>query len=74
MKNMKSSLIGPFVDDKNLCLVVSATTHVILKDFKYFSYLKKQTTNVNSICDSAKLIEGFERTDIILPRGNKICN
>ena len=41
MKNMKLFMLGPFVDDKNLCLVDSATTHTLLKDLKYFSCLKK---------------------------------
>ena len=34
VKNVELSLIGPFVDDKTLCLVDSATTHTILKDLK----------------------------------------
>ena len=42
MKNMELFLIGPFVDDKNLCLVDSVTTHTIHKDLKYFSSLKKK--------------------------------
>ena len=71
MKNMEISLIGPFVDDKNLCLVDSATTRTILKDLKYFSYLRIQITNVSTICGSASFIEGFKRAYITLPRRTK---
>ena len=42
-----------------------------LKDLKYFSYLKKQTTNVNTICGGAKLIKYSEIAYIILLRGTK---
>ena len=59
MKNMEFSLIKPFVDDKNLFLPDNVMMHTnILTDLKYFSYLKMQTTNVNTIYSSAKLIEG----------------
>ena len=71
MKNIELSLIGPFVDDNNLCLVNNAITHTILKDLKYISCSKKQTINVNTIYGSAKLIEGFGIAHIIFPRGIK---
>ena len=71
MKNMEISMIGPYINDKNLCLVDSATTHTILKDLKYFSYLRMQISNVSIICGSASLIEGFERAYITLPRRTK---
>ena len=69
MKNIELSLIRYFVDDKNMCLVDSATMHTILTDLKYFSYLKKQTANVSTICGSAKLIEDSRKAHIISPRG-----
>ena len=68
MKNMKLFMIGPFIDDKNLCLVESAAMHTIHKEVKYFSCLKKKKINVNTICGNEKLIEGFEIVHIILPR------
>ena len=71
MNNMKLSLIRPFVDDKSLCLIDNATTLIILKDLKYLSCFKKQTTNVNTIYGNTKLIEGFGIAHIILPRGTK---
>ena len=41
MKNMELSLKKPFSDDANVCLIDSATTHTILKNLTYFSYLKR---------------------------------
>ena len=70
-EHMKLSLIRHFVDDKSLCLIDSATTLIILKDLKYLPCFKKQTTNVNTIYGNTKLIEGFGRAHIILPRGTK---
>ena len=72
MKNMELSLKKPFVDDANVCLIDSATTHTILKILTYFSYLKRKTTSVSTICGNAKLIEGFGRAHIILPKGTKL--
>ena len=72
MKNMELSLKKPFADDANVCLIDSATTHTILKILTYFSYLKRQTTSVSTICGNAKLIEGSEIAHIILPKGTKL--
>ena len=72
MKNMELSLKKPFSDDANICLIDSATTHTILKNLTYFSYLKRQTTSVSTICGNAKLIEGSGRAHIILPKGTKL--
>ena len=72
MKNMELSLKKPFADDANVCLIDSATTHTILKNLTYFSYLKRQTTSVSTICGNAKLIEGSGRAHIILPKGTKL--
>ena len=72
MKNMELSLKKPFADDANVCLIDSATTHTILKNLTYFSYLKRQTASVSTICGNAKLIEGSGRAHIILPKGTKL--
>ena len=48
---------------------IHATMHTILKDLKYFSYLKMQTRNMSTIYGSAKLIEGSRRAHILLPKG-----
>ena len=71
-KNIELSLKKPFADDANVCLIDSETTHTILKNLTYFSYLKRQTTSVSTICGNAKLFEGSGIAHIILPKGAKL--
>ncbi|KAB2051067.1 hypothetical protein ES319_A12G030600v1 [Gossypium barbadense] len=54
-----------------MCLADSATIHRILKDKKYFSHLTISNAHVNTISGNSKLIEGFERAIILLPKGTK---
>jgi len=53
----------------DMCLADSATTHTILKDKKYFSYLVKRETDVSIISKSSKIIECSERVNVILCGG-----
>ena len=46
--------------------------HTILRDKKYFSNLSLVRFNVNTILGLVDLIQGFERTTIILPSETKI--
>ena len=46
--------------------------HTILCDKKYFSNLLLVKFNVNTILGPIYLIQGFEKTTIILPSGTKI--
>ena len=55
---------------ENFCLADSTTTHMILKDKKYFKILK--LCNVNTISGSSNLIEGSGRATM-LPKGTKLC-
>ena len=55
----------------DLCLADSATTHIILKDKRYFSQLKFLHGNVNTISGPADLIEGSGRANITLPGGTR---
>jgi hypothetical protein len=57
---------------EDICLIDSGTTHTILKDKKYFSYLKMEKTNVNIISGSVKLIKNFGKISISLLRGTII--
>ena len=57
---------------EDFCLADSATTHTILKDKKYFQQLILSKAKVNTISGSLNLIEGFGRTNIMLPKGTKI--
>ena len=60
------------LNKENLCLSDSATTHTILTNKKYFSKLTMLKGKVNTILGSANLIEGFEKANIIFPRGTKL--
>ena len=70
-KNKEIHLARSKINDADICLADSATTHTIFKDKKYFSHLTLGEANVNTIFSSIKLIEGFERANILLPRGTK---
>ncbi|KAL0551518.1 hypothetical protein IC582_010607 [Cucumis melo] len=64
-------LVDSKMNNEDLCLADSATTHTILKSKKYFSTLTMLEANVNTISGSTNLIEGFGRANLILPRGTK---
>ena len=72
MKNMETHLVGFSISDNDMCLADSASTHTILKDKKFVSFLIMQGSDVNTISGSAKLIEGSGRANILLPGGTKI--
>ena len=72
MKNMETHLVGSSIGDNDMCLADSASTHTILKDKQFFSFLIMQGLDVNTISGSAKLIEGSGRANILLPGGTKI--
>ena len=59
--------LGSKINGREICLVDSATTHIILRDQKYFSYITLVEANVNIISGPADLIDGFERATIMLP-------
>ncbi|TYG75553.1 hypothetical protein ES288_D03G040200v1 [Gossypium darwinii] len=68
---MNTSQIQLAINGEDLCLADNATTHTILKNNKYFSHLTIQKTSVSIISGSTKIIEGFRRANILLPRGTK---
>lgn len=61
--------VGTNINNEDMCLADSATTHTILKDKKYFSYLVMQEANVCTISGTTKIIEGSGRANILLPEG-----
>ena len=71
MKIFQSS-IGSKISYDDICLIDSATTHTILKDKKYFSYLVMKEANVNTICGSTRLIEGSEKANWLFPGGTNL--
>ena len=58
--------------EDNICLIDSASTHTILKEIRYFSNLEMGSTSVNTICGSAKLIQGSGRAIVFLGNGTKL--
>ncbi|XP_074267237.1 uncharacterized protein LOC141590558 [Silene latifolia] len=60
------------INDEELCIADSATTHTILKNMKYFSHLTMKKTSVSTISGSTNIIEGSGRASILLPWGTKI--
>jgi hypothetical protein len=56
----------------DICLADSATTHTILKDRKYFSYLVSREASVHTISGTTKIIEGSGRANISLYEGTQL--
>jgi len=59
------------INDEDICLIDSATTHTIIKKKSYFSNLIIKEANVSTIAGSTKLIEGFGEAFIVLPNGTQ---
>ena len=54
--------------DGGLCLTENATIHAILKEQKYFEYLKLTKANVTTILGLTDMIKGSEKTNILLQK------
>ena len=61
--------LGSKINDGEICLADSATTHTILWDQKYFSHKTLVEANVNTISGPVDLIDGYRRATIMLPCG-----
>ena len=59
------------VNDEDLCLADSSTTHTILESKKYFSTLIMLEANVITISGSTNLNESFGKANFNLSRGTK---
>ena len=57
------------INDGEICLADSATTHTILLDQKYFSHITLVEANVNTILGPTDLIDGSRIATIMLPCG-----
>jgi hypothetical protein len=53
--------------DKEMCLMDSCITNIILREIKYFQTLRKRTGNILTIAGCDACIVGSEKTTIILP-------
>ena len=59
------------MNEGNACLANYVTTHTILRDKRYFIDLTLLDANVSTISCIAKLIEGSERANIMIPNGTR---
>ena len=59
------------IEDEDICLADSASTHTIFRDKKYFSSLKIKdyARSVSNINGHAKIILGFGEANFTMPRG-----
>nr|KYP34344.1 hypothetical protein KK1_044725 [Cajanus cajan] len=64
--------IDTSIDNEDMCLPNSATTHTILKNNKFFSNLVMQEINISTISGTTNIIEGSGRANILLPGGMKL--
>jgi hypothetical protein len=58
--------------DGDLCLVDNATMHTILKEQKYFEYLKLTKANVTTISGLTYMIQGYGRANILSLNNTKL--
>jgi len=60
--------VGTSTNDKDVCLINSATTHTILKSNKFCSCLVMRELNISIISSTTNIFEGSKRAIILLPR------
>ncbi|CAN1339806.1 hypothetical protein LINPERPRIM_LOCUS38630 [Linum perenne] len=60
------------MNNGDMCIIDSASTHTILKNKKYFSYLVMREANVSTISGSTNLNEGCGRANLLLHGGTKM--
>ncbi|GAV91421.1 hypothetical protein CFOL_v3_34816 [Cephalotus follicularis] len=60
------------MDIGDICIADSATTHTILQNEKYFSYLTIAKANVGTISGTSDIIEGSGMTSFMLSNGTQM--
>ncbi|KAJ9548209.1 hypothetical protein OSB04_020752 [Centaurea solstitialis] len=55
------------INDEDICLVDSGSTHTVLKKKGYFSHLTPQKANISTISGVVNIIEGFGKAHVLLP-------
>ena len=63
-------LVGSNINEEDICLVDSETTHSILKNKKYFSNLKIIEANITTTSGNVNLIESFGKANILFEEQN----
>ena len=56
-----------------ICLIESATTHIILRRQRYFMDLTLLRANINTVSGPTNLIENSGRATILLSNNTKLC-
>ena len=64
-------LFGLKMNEDDVCLTDCATMHTILRDKRYFLELTLIKVNVSTISGTTNLVEGFGRTNRMLPSGTR---
>ena len=59
------------MNEDDVCLKDCATIHTILRDKRYFLELTLIKVNVSTISGTTNLVEGFGRTNRMLPSGTR---
>ena len=65
-------LFGLKMNEDDVCLADCATTHTILWDKRYFLELALIKANVSTISGTTNLVEGFRKTNIMLPNWTRL--
>ena len=60
------------IDNEDICLVDSGSTHTVLKSRRYFSHLTTQKANISTISGVVNIIEGFGKAHVLLPGGTNL--
>ena len=60
--------VGTNTNDEDICLINSATTHIILKSNNFFSCLVMREVNVSIISNTTNIFEDSRRAIILVPR------
>ena len=60
------------MNEGDVCLADCTTTHIILRDKRYFLDLILTNANVSTISGTANIIEGSKTANIMLPNGIRL--
>jgi len=60
--------VGTSTNDRDMCLIDSATTHTILENNKFYSCLVIWEVNVSIISSTTNIFEGSRKANILLPK------
>ena len=65
-------IVDTSINDEDMCLIDSATTHTILKSNNFFSFFVIREVNVSTVFGTINIIKGYRRAIMLLPRGTRL--